>query len=102
MEERSDYSVKSVKKSTKRVLSGDDVLEILQAAVLMARKHGIEIKVSPLFYSGRKSVVLVLEDVKLDGGKLVMGDAINGNVPVEIADEHSGGRPPRKERVGDE
>ena len=102
MEGRSDYSVKTGKKNIKRVLSADDALEILQAAVLMARKHGIEVKVSPLYHSGRQSVVLVLEDVKLDDGKLIKSVAINGNVPVEIADEHSGGRPPRKERVGDE
>lgn len=102
MEERSDYSVKTGKKNTKRVLSADDALEILQAAVLMARKHGITIKISPLYHAGNQSVVLVLEDVQLDEGRLVTSVAINGNLPPEIADEHSGGRPPKNVRESHE
>jgi hypothetical protein len=101
MEERLDYSVKTGRQSTKRELTAGDALEILQSAVLMARKCGITVKVSPLYRAGNESVILVLEGVKLDDGSLVQvteQSAINGNVPPEIQDESSGGRPPRKVR----
>lgn len=101
MEERSEYSVKKGRQSTKRELTAGDALEILQSAVLMARKCGITVKVSPLYRAGNESVILVLEGVKLDDGRLSQATeqgAINGNIPPEIQDESSGVRPPRKAR----
>jgi len=61
-------------------LSVNDVLEILQMAVVNAIKAGVEIKVTPLYGATKRSVILVLENVELVDNNLV---AINGNVAEE-------------------
>jgi len=87
MEEQSEYSGKGEVAYTAPALSVDDALQILQMSVVNAIKAGVHAGVVPYYGGGKRSVMIVLDNVELKDNNLV---AINGNggidVPVEVKD----------------
>jgi len=75
MAESSSSSVPSAKKSTRRVLTANERLEIAQQAIVDLGLVGIESGASVIYQDGHSTVAIYLSGVKLDNGRLV---AING------------------------
>jgi hypothetical protein len=53
-------------------LTQEQALEILAQAVLNCQQVGIDARISPLFYGGKREMLVVLANVVLVDGKLVM------------------------------